>query len=171
MVRTSAPQGPQRAGNDKASGARRVGLWLVAATLGFGACGSDDPDTEGDDIVGMADAAIDTSGDADTAMVEDTAMVDEDTAVAPDTACTPDCTDRTCGDDGCGGDCGACGAGETCIAGDCAAATTCPPPPPYGTNVGDTVPDITLTDCDGTSYSLHELCAKKASYIYMYTGW
>ena len=33
------------------------------------------------------------------------------------------------------------------------------------------VADLTLTDCDGTPYTVHELCQKKASFMFTYAGW
>ena len=50
-------------------------------------------------------------------------------------------------------------------------AASCPPPPPYGTNVGDTTGDAVLEDCDGNTYTIHDLCGLKASWIFNYAGW
>jgi len=47
----------------------------------------------------------------------------------------------------------------------------CPPAGPYGTGIGDTLPDITLTDCDGGQHHLHDLCAFNVSWFFTFAGW
>jgi hypothetical protein len=51
------------------------------------------------------------------------------------------------------------------------AAGLCPPPGPYGTNVGSTMADWSLTDCEGVAHSFHDLCALEAVHIFLFTGW
>ena len=88
--------------------------------------------------------------------------------------CEPDCVGKACGADGCGGTCGGCADGLTCedATGQCAAApTVCPPEGPYGNQVGDTAVDVVLTDCDGVTYSLHDLCSQKAAWLFSYADW
>ena len=172
---------PEPEPNGTVRSMRRTTPWIGAMLLlALGACGNDPgPDDDGNAL--ETDTVTDTGSQDttpadDATPAEDTFLADDtagpaDTFVPEDTTCTPNCAGLACGDDGCGGTCGTCAAGESCEAGSCAAATACPPPGPYGTGIGDTVADLTLTDCDGNEYSLHELCAKKASYIYLYAGW
>lgn len=47
----------------------------------------------------------------------------------------------------------------------------CPPGGPFGTEVGSTVSDVTLPDCDGNLHSLHEQCGKKALWLFEFAGW
>ncbi len=47
----------------------------------------------------------------------------------------------------------------------------CPPPGPYGTDLGDTVADLAFTDADGAPVSLHGLCGERLSLLYHYYGW
>jgi hypothetical protein len=47
----------------------------------------------------------------------------------------------------------------------------CPPSGPFGFELGDIPEDITLTDCEGTPYNLHDLCAFDASLIFFYAEW
>jgi hypothetical protein len=91
-----------------------------------------------------------------------------------DGACTCDATcdaGVVCGDDGCGGSCGACADGANCEAGLCVAASLCPPGGPFGTGVGDTLGDWSLTDCDGVEHSFHDLCELRAVHIFAFAGW
>ncbi len=46
----------------------------------------------------------------------------------------------------------------------------CPPTAPGGFLVGDTLPDLTFTGCDGAAVALHDLCGAPAL-IYHYAGW
>ena len=48
---------------------------------------------------------------------------------------------------------------------------SCPPTGPFGTDVGDVAPDVTLLDCEGTEVRLHELCDAPVSWIYHYAEW
>ncbi len=86
-----------------------------------------------------------------------------------DCVCVPDCGDRECGGDGCGGTCGECA--TECVEGACAPVAGCPPAAPYGTSVGDTVPDYTLTRCDGSTVTVHELCGNQANLLIGFAGW
>lgn len=72
----------------------------------------------------------------------------------------------------------ACGVGVTLQPGDIADAGpsgftgTCPPTATeFGLELADVVPNIELVDCDGTPVGLHDLCAHKASYFFVYTDW
>ena len=88
--------------------------------------------------------------------------------------CQPQCDGKDCGDNGCGSSCGTCDAGKECSAdGICEDSVTveCPPKGPYGTNVNSIMTDIELKDCDGKSYSLHDLCAFNAAWIFGYAEW
>ncbi len=47
----------------------------------------------------------------------------------------------------------------------------CPPQPPFGTSLGDRVPDVELTDCDGNAHRLHDLCAARFAWIFEFAAW
>lgn len=47
----------------------------------------------------------------------------------------------------------------------------CPPAAPFGVGVGDALPDIELSDCDGNVRSLHDLCEARASWMFVFAGW
>ncbi len=119
---------------------------------------------------GGIDAAMDAGGDA---AVADAGPADASRGDAALEACVAECGPRTCGDDGCGGSCGTCASGESCEDGGCVAPMdeTCPPVEPYGTDVGDIAPDVTLLDCDGVEHSLHDLCDAPVSWVFEYAEW
>lgn len=50
-------------------------------------------------------------------------------------------------------------------------ASICPPAGPYGTQVGQIAPDVTLYDCDGNAVTLHSLCDTKAAAVYTFAIW
>ena len=60
-------------------------------------------------------------------------------------------------------------------AGDTGAATfmasLCNQPGATGPNVGDQFPNVSLTDCDGNTYPLSELCGERASWMFVFAGW
>ena len=113
------------------------------------------------------------AGSSDGSTMSDGASPDGASLDGPSSdACVASCGGRECGDDGCGGECGPCGPRETCAAGVCEAMpTTCPPTGPFGTAVGDAVPDVTLMDCDGAEHSLHELCDHEALWVFEFAQW
>lgn len=47
----------------------------------------------------------------------------------------------------------------------------CPPPGPYGTEVADVAPDVTLHDCAGNTVQLHGLCSRTAAFLYAFAAW
>lgn len=47
----------------------------------------------------------------------------------------------------------------------------CPPAGPFGQRVGDVAPDVTLTDCDGNTHSLHALCEREAVWLFELALW
>lgn len=47
----------------------------------------------------------------------------------------------------------------------------CPPAGPFGTAVGDTIPNATFRDCDGNFHTLHDLCETRAAWMFVYAGW
>ena len=63
------------------------------------------------------------------------------------------------------------GARGCCEAGECVAASLCPPSGPYGTNVADTLGDWSLMDCDGVEHVFHDLCELRAVHIFAFAGW
>jgi hypothetical protein len=42
---------------------------------------------------------------------------------------------------------------------------------PFGKGIGDVAADVVLKDCDGGEHSLHDLCGKDASWLYIYAEW
>jgi peroxiredoxin len=61
---------------------------------------------------------------------------------------------------GCGGDGGAADAGPT----------GCPPPAPWGFEVGDRLTDLAFTACDGRAVSLHAQCGQ-VTVVAAFYGW
>lgn len=47
----------------------------------------------------------------------------------------------------------------------------CPPSGPFGAFETNIAPDITLQDCDGNIFSLHDLCQKRAAWMFTLAGW
>ena len=47
----------------------------------------------------------------------------------------------------------------------------CPPDGPFGTMPGETAPDITLYECDGTPIQLNALCGRRVSLVYNFAAW
>lgn len=76
----------------------------------------------------------------------------------------------TCGEDKYGTTCGECAQGMKCDAGVCVEAL-CPPKAPYGTQLGDNLKDITLKDCDGNTFTFHQLCGEDAIYLNLFAAW
>jgi hypothetical protein len=54
---------------------------------------------------------------------------------------------------------------------DAGQALTCPPAGPFGAREGDVLPDVTLPDCEGRPQRIHDLCGKKAAWLYVFAGW
>jgi len=50
-------------------------------------------------------------------------------------------------------------------------AAPCPPPGPYGYELGDTLTDVALDDCDGQELRLHDLCGARVAMAINYYGW
>ena len=94
-------------------------------------------------------------------------------ALADGGHCTPACAARQCGDDGCGGSCGACEDESSCTPeGLCdGSRPLCPPMGAVGVQPGNVLPDLALEDCEGNVHRLHDLCAARASYLFVYAGW
>ena len=79
------------------------------------------------------------------------------------------CTDVTCGQDIYGVECGGCNEGMACIDGECQ-VWNCPPPGPYGAEIGQTVMNIELKDCDGNTHSLQDLCGAPVGFFNLLAG-
>jgi hypothetical protein len=47
----------------------------------------------------------------------------------------------------------------------------CPPKGPFGTTVGNVLPNVTLPDCDGVMHSLYDQCEKTATWVFEFAGW
>lgn len=47
----------------------------------------------------------------------------------------------------------------------------CPPSGPFGTQEGQLLQDVALSDCDGNVHHLNDLCQRQASWIYLFAGW
>ncbi len=90
------------------------------------------------------------------------------------TACAPPADDGNgLGDDDpgpLGGD-DASAAGDSFVPAGDDGPLLCPPPGPHGNAIGDTLANITLSDCDGNSHDLHDLCEAPAAWLFLYAGW
>ncbi len=141
-------------------------LFLLLVVCSLVACGDDDTAGTADTNVASDSGGTDTNTAADT-------NVGTDTNSADTGECIPSCDGSTCGDDGCGGEC-ACGDGDICTAElTCAppTATSCPPSGPFGTTVGEVAADATAYDCDGNPVTLHSLCDRDVSWVFVYADW
>ena len=49
--------------------------------------------------------------------------------------------------------------------------TSCPPAGPFGSNTGDTTPNVELQDCDGNTVRLHDFCNRKATWMFSLPLW
>jgi peroxiredoxin len=103
----------------------------------------DDPDATLDDPDATLDDPDATLNDPDATLDDPDATPDEPDAAEPDAAPEPDAS---------------------------IAEGSCPPQGPFGGDVGDTVPDIVLSDCDGNLHRIHASCGK-ALWIFEYAGW
>ncbi|MFT7579617.1 MAG: hypothetical protein ACI9MR_001283 [Myxococcota bacterium] len=119
-----------------------------AALLAIAACG-DDGSSEDDTATNTVDTLVETlAGDTSATTATDTAAEDttvEDTVMVDTTV--PDPVDTT------------------------PQSTFCPPSGPFGDGIGDTLADVTLKDCDGNDYALHDVCDNKAAFFFGYAGW
>ena len=50
-------------------------------------------------------------------------------------------------------------------------ASLCPPPGPFAARVGKYLPNTILQDCDGNAVQLHDLCERRAAWIFSFAGW
>jgi len=80
------------------------------------------------------------------------------------------CAGMNCGEDAYGMACGECSGELVCNDNSCGEAL-CPPSGPYGTDPGTIATDVTLTDCDGNTKSIHEMCGANAAHINLLAGW
>ena len=80
------------------------------------------------------------------------------------------CEEVACGRDTYGVNCGTCEDGTKCIDGSCQ-VWNCPPEGPYGAEIGDTVLNIELQDCDGNTHSLQDLCGAPAGFFNLLAGY
>lgn len=78
-----------------------------------------------------------------------------------------------CGQDPYGVECGDCEEGFQCNQANTCEVSLCPPtaPPAFGTEKGDTLLNITLRDCDGNDFELHNLCGNNATYVNLFAAW
>ena len=51
------------------------------------------------------------------------------------------------------------------------AELVCPPPGPYGYEVGTTATNLTFLDCDGNPVQLHDLCGAQLGMVISFYGW
>lgn len=72
----------------------------------------------------------------------------------------------------------ACGSSDTIRPGDIADAgpsmgnAACPPAnDDVGLEVGQVIPNVELTTCDGLPVELHDVCPRKAAYFFVYADW
>ena len=134
----------------------------------FEDAGSQIPEDLASDDGASLDSGVDVAEDLGPTL-------DVITDMGGDQGCVPDCAQAMCGSDGCGGSCGTCDEGTVCNSSQaCIAQVTdlCPPlESEIGVEVSDTIGEVVLSDCDGKLYSIHQLCPRKASWIYVYAGW
>ena len=84
-------------------------------------------------------------------------------------ACT---VEDWCVDGDCVGVAMPCEPWEECIDGACQGPSVdCPPVGPFGTTVGDYLPNVTLMDCDGNTHEINDLCGFNASWFFVFGGW
>jgi hypothetical protein len=104
-----------------------------------------------------------------TGSIASTGMAEGGCPAAP-TLC-PDTI--ACGQDPYGVECGECEEGFECSQGNICKVSLCPPtaPPAFGTEQGDTLLNITLRDCDGNEFELHNLCGNNATYVNLFAAW
>lgn len=126
---------------------------LSAALLFATACGSSGGEGGGSDTG--------TSGGGDSTAQVDTGT--GDTQVAEN--CT--CEGKECGTDGCGNACGECSGGSICLAGTCSKQCV---PEGTGRAEGDQIANITWTDTEGNSVSLHDACGIAPAVLLMRTA-
>ncbi len=89
--------------------------------------------------------------------------------------CTPACGGKQCGPDGCGGNCGTCEAGTTCVGNICEQDSVNPTPAscnPSGTGVtvGTQVKNVTWTNAEAKSISLHDYCLAEGAVVIVETA-
>ena len=169
--------------DDTTTGDSRTGdTGADAADSGLEPACIEDEDCAGafDDLGACQVAICDSQGKCDRGEWGDGSPCDDgDACTSEETCtggvCTPGCSPGQCGDDGCGGSCGGCPDGQTCTEGACvddgSSDIACPWTGPLGKEVGKTVPDFTVTDCDGNEVSAHELCGARAALIFDFSGW
>ena len=80
------------------------------------------------------------------------------------------CAGMNCGEDAYGIACGECSDELVCKNNSCGEAL-CPPAGPYGTDPGTIAMDVTLSDCDGNTKSIHDMCGANAAHINLLAGW
>jgi hypothetical protein len=76
------------------------------------------------------------------------------------------------GGGGAGGDVGGSGGsgGAGCTELPCV-DVECPPAGPYGTEIGETLGDLSFVDCEGEPVTLHGMCGAKVSVVANFYGW
>jgi hypothetical protein len=47
----------------------------------------------------------------------------------------------------------------------------CEVPAPYGNQIGESIPDLALPDCDGNLHRFHDQCEKPTVWIFALEGW
>lgn len=114
-----------------------------------------------------------SSPPGDSSPSDPDASISADVRAEDSDVCEASCGTSECGRDGCGLRCGGCEAGDVCAAGDCVprSAELCPPAGAFGALPGQTAPNITLYDCDGTPVELHSLCGRRAALVYSFAEW
>ena len=51
------------------------------------------------------------------------------------------------------------------------ALPTCPPPEPYGLEVGDRVTNLSWNDCEGEAVNIYDGCGERATLLVNFYGW
>ena len=50
-------------------------------------------------------------------------------------------------------------------------APVCPPPPPFGLNLGDRIASLEFLDGAGEPVNIHDFCGKPLTLVYHFYGW
>jgi hypothetical protein len=117
---------------------------MAVTLLALSACSGSDGNTETADV--QEDTTLEAGDDLVEQQDQDLLAPDED-AMLPDVAPQHD------------------------VVADKEEPGLCPPAEPFGTEVGETLPEVEFTDCDGNQYTLHDLCQFEAGWFFTFAGW
>ena len=144
-------------------------LGLCASFLLFG-CADDGSEPGGDSDASSADVTDGSGGDSTDAGAEEDTAPEEDVTpeedVAPEQDVTPE--EDVAPEEDAGDQDAADGGDETDVD---EPAPSCPPAGPFGTALGETLPNATATLCDGSVISVYDLCELDAAAVVTFADW